>query len=624
MTTSADRLSAGVLWGVTVAVFAAGAGRLGFYDDDSARILALSGASPSELWDQVVGYVSGRNLHMLWHYLFFWMVGDPVTHLPALHILQSAVDGLVTAGFFLLLRRLEVPAPAAVLAAGLFSFWPFHGETHFWVESLPMNLLSTLFVLLFAGTSLALAAGPRSSRMWALDAAAFLCALFTYDQVFVVLFLVATARLVALGEWRFTLLHLGYAASGVFWIGLRLTMSQGAPTPPPSTGLLPHMVAAIGPTLSGTLGPAAVRRVTPLYSRITAFDWVLSLAVAATVVGLALVRMRRPASGPPPVVAILALLFYVAAYLPVWLWWTSARHHYLPSLGLFAALAVAISWILHRLPAPLARAAVVLTAAPLLLEALADRGESRAWELAFTAKRQLFAELQARLAGQQFLALEDFPYFAGPAFLLAPHDAHFGVRLLQPRTLPLGDPFDGSLGSAPAPRGRFFRTHQLDGQEDFRYVSSQPWLVVRFLSWDHRRLHYETNPPQPPPYQLLSTHATPWNGPFTVEHVGARREGDSLLVTLRVAAPARPASCLAALFRFVHGPRFHPWGRPDREGNWNLQPVLLADPGTGGHLDQTWRLEPFPATDRLQVDFYEAAANRAPVLLGRSETVIGP
>lgn len=619
MTTTADRLSAAVLWAVTVAVFAAGAGRLGFYGDDSARILAVSTASPSELWNQIQHYVSGRNLHILWHYLFFRMVGDPVTHLPVLHILQSAVDGLVTAGFFLLLRRLEVPAPAAVLAAGLFSFWPLHGETHFWLESLPMNLLSTLFVLVFAGTSLALAAGRRSSRMWALDSAAFLCALFTYDQVFVVLFLLVTVRLAAVRERRFTLLHFGYAAAGIFWIGLRLTSSAGAPEPPSPSGLLAHVVAAIGPTLSGTLGPAALHRVGPLYSRVTAADWLVSVTVATTVVGLALVRMRRPSSSPPLIVSLLALLFYVAAYLPVWLWWTSARHHYLPSLGLFAVLAVALSWILHWLPPRLARLAVILTAAPLLLEALPDRGESRAWELAFTAKRQLFAELQARLAGQQFLALEDFPYFVGPAFLMSPQDSQFGVRLLQPRSLPLGEPFDGSLGSAPAPRGRFFRTHQLDGQEEFRYVSVQPWLVVRFLSWDHDRLRCETNPPQPPPYQLLSTRATPWNGPFAVDHVEARRDGKSLVVTLRVSAPDHSGSSLAALFRFVHGPRFHPWGRADREGNWNLQPVLLADPGTASHLDQTWRLEAFPPTDRLQVDFYEAAADRAPVLLGRSE-----
>ena len=34
-----------------------------------------------------------------------------------------------------------------------------------------------------------------------------------------------------------------------------------------------------------------------------------------------------------------------------------------------------------------------------------------------------------------------------------------------------------------------------------------------------------------------------WAVPFAVDHVGARRDGDSLLVTLRVAAPAQgPAS----------------------------------------------------------------------------------
>ena len=79
---------------------------------------------------------------------------------------------------------------------------------------------------------------------------------------------------------------------------------------------------------------------------------------------------------------------------------------------------------------------------------------------------------------------------------------------------------------------------------------------------------------------------------------------------------------LTALFGYVHGPRFHRWGRPDREGHWNLQPVLLADPGAGGRLDQTWRLDGFPHTDRLQVEFYAAASDRAPVLLGRAETAV--
>ena len=163
-----DRIAALVLWAATFLIFAAGAGRLGFYYDDGPAMATLPQSDLRGLASHLLNYVPGRNLHVLWQYLFLKLT----TNLTILHLVQSALDGLVVVVFFFLLRHLKIPAPAALLAAALFSFWPTHGETHFWLYAVPQNLLSTLFVLLFALT---------------VNPVFFLAALFTYDQTVFVL-----------------------------------------------------------------------------------------------------------------------------------------------------------------------------------------------------------------------------------------------------------------------------------------------------------------------------------------------------------------------------------------------------------------------------------------------------
>ena len=149
-------------------------GRLGFYADDGGWLVRVSAIRPGQMWDVMRHYLPGRNLHPLWHYLVYQMVGDPFGQSPLLHLIQSALDGLVVAAFFLLLRLLGLPGFAAWTAAGLFAFWPFHGETHFWLEAMPMNLLSTLWLLGAIATSVMLlrrplrlvGRGPRLRSLW--------------------------------------------------------------------------------------------------------------------------------------------------------------------------------------------------------------------------------------------------------------------------------------------------------------------------------------------------------------------------------------------------------------------------------------------------------------------------
>jgi len=106
--TKRDRLAAITLFLGTVGTFAWGATSLGFYYDDSGFLSTLPFiGNPIQLWTKMRDYVPGRNLHILWQYLIFVLVRNPGAHLPALHYVQSVLDGVAVVAFYFLLRRLE-------------------------------------------------------------------------------------------------------------------------------------------------------------------------------------------------------------------------------------------------------------------------------------------------------------------------------------------------------------------------------------------------------------------------------------------------------------------------------------------------------------------------------------
>ena len=659
-----DLLAAAVLWAATFIVYTAGADHLGFYADDGNWLSSLPSASPAELWHSARNYMPGRNLHPLWHSLFYKLVGNPVARLQALHQVQSAVDGLLTALFFLLLRRTGISAAAAVSAAGLFAFWHTHGETHFWLESLPMNLVSTLLVVVFALTSLA---GPRR-WLWLLDAAAFLGALFTYDQTLLPLALIAAARVARRWSVPFAVAHIPFAAAAAFCVWMRLSRG-GGPLPRAHANLAGTLLENIADTFSNTLGPGSLDLAWRLFGKVTPSDWRLALGAAAAVVGLAawLAISSRPSSqsrptaglrpnsltGPaspcsrcspapcscspahpsswPPLgrarLLLLAVLFYLAAYVPVWLWWPAPRHHLLPSVALFAAAAVALDWLRERMRARSTMAALLLlVGGATLLMAAASRGESRFWEHSFAARRILFTEIAPDLDDKDILVLEDFPHFFGPTWLISPQDPNFGPPLFFPGAR--RGHLTGVLSGVPAPGGIYLSTHPRDGEASFRYHPTDHYLVVRFTSLDHGRLRYRKNPAGPP-YHVLESTAAPAPGRFAVHRFSARPDGGDLVVWLDVEAGLRPYSYLTAIFHYSHGTDFHRWARIDPDGAAILQPVLLSDPGpeprAGPHRrSTTLRLHSFPPAPRIRVDLYAAGGHGHNLLLGSAEAPVGP
>jgi len=497
-TRNPDWLVAVLLWLGSLCVFANGASRLGFYYDDGGFIATLPVLhSVAALRASISAYVPGRNLHILWQYLFFVMVGNnPVAHLAALHRIQAVFDSFAVVLFYLLLRRLRLSIGASMMAATLFAFWPVHGETHFWMSALPMNILSTIFVLIFALTSVSLAGGHRETWIWTVDLACFWCAALTYDQTLGAIFVIAGARVFWVflqGTKRrlaFLAMHAAHVTAGIVFLWLRLTARAGT-TPMVSWG--PGLWNRIQSNVISSVWANTRRLPDELHGgvdggdgRLVAFGVVLIFFA----VSVCFLRARYPSGLSIRMrflLIALAVAFWVAAYLPVWFWYLSPRHNYLPTLGLFCALAVLLDWLeridTHR---------VLMPATLLVLSAVAGLGgaallvESRYWQESFSAKRKLFEDLSTQLAGKSALVLEGFPSSDGPAMFITPHDSFLGARLLLPN-VPLGAGFQGALTAARSVSGIALGAGP---STIVRPLPDDAVLWVRFVKFQEGVLHY--------------------------------------------------------------------------------------------------------------------------------------
>ncbi|HYM12777.1 MAG TPA: hypothetical protein VEU62_18710 [Bryobacterales bacterium] len=636
-----DWLAAAALWASTLLLFGSGAPHLGFYYDDAGYLTDLPSAGLPALAGFMQSAIRGRQLFVFWQYLFFNAVPHAASHLAVLHLLQSGLDGLVAAGFFLMLRLLRLPAHAAMIAAGLFAFWPIHGETHFWLTATCALLAPALLVILFASTSIILARQVRAGearprlRLRAIDAACFIAALFTYDQVFFALVGVLAARLVLALRRRaerpvvILAAHLPHLAALAYYLFLRpATDPAGLSVWRPDTLRLLRL--NLPATISATVGRLWIRLLLLQLARAAWTDWVLALAVAAGITALALrlCSASQPAgvSASPGPVFRLGVLFCVAAYFPIWLWYISPRHHLLPSIGLFAAAGAALTWLLdHRSlgAKPVRVAAILFLGAVTAAFAAADRGESRLWEQSFTAKKQLFAELTPDLVRADVLVM-DFPATLGPAMFITPHDAEYAPHLLDPHSFP--GRVTGPVGGVPAPGGLFIDTSTAGGPDKIRYYPTTHPLIVRFTSWENGKARYEKIAPRAP-YTVTLSDPTPHAGPFAIRRATARQEAGALVLSLDLAADLAPSTYLAATLSYFHENGFHRWGRLDRFFGYEIVPVLLGEAGFhpapgGSQWQPTVHIPGFPPTPRIRLEFFQVSRDHDPVRLGEAETAV--
>jgi hypothetical protein len=509
----------------TTILFGTGAGRLGFYSDDAGFLVTLGGKGVTETLRSARDYVPGRNLHIIWQQLIFVLGGNSPGDLGALHAIQSCIDGIAVALFYLLLRRLRLPALWAVVGAATFAFYPNHGETHFWLSSAPMNLLSTLWFLCFAYVTVV--AGERTTRtgerepVWLLGLGVFFfgLALFTYDQTFFVLLFVLAVRAAQLVRRRVSLdaplvmLGLGYVALILLYLALKRHPQSG----PTLTHLdASHIWNNLLFSVASTVG---------WFFRYW-FDFLLQTAsdrdrvvgdyaaiVFATICGALIARelfawlSRAPsrtslAAGLTRSLALVAggVACFFLAYLPTYVWFIAARHDFLPTAGLALAVAAAgagLTAILDRrshraVSIAFASAVTVALAIFVAKFVAADLSEKRYWQESYQLRRDLYAKLLNRhlLAGKRAIVLEGFPQQLGPAPYFG-QENELALDYLYPHKVALDA---SSLSALQTSRGYYLYTDITRyGPMAARFASRASVADIVYLSQTSSSIRFATS-----------------------------------------------------------------------------------------------------------------------------------
>jgi hypothetical protein len=453
-----DWLYVALVCSATLLVFGSRAQTLGFYSDDAGFLVSLPRADLEQTLRLAAAYVPGRNLHIVWQQLLFILAGSSPTDLGKLHYAQAGLDTLAVGLFYLLSRQIGLPPVWSFVASVLFAFFPNHDETHFWLSSAPMNVLSTIFVLGYAIIAIRImrrrATGNRSPFGRSLaEFVLFVFALFTYDQTVLVLLLILGVRfgtlLHARAYARAGTLALLYGACFLFYIFLKINPSSG---PTLTNVSLSHIKEMIQTSVSVIAGQSFRSVITDALQTSTRTDQLVAALVsigflAASAVGVLRVVIRRyPVDSSTPLgavyrsgdmrivrgrpmryamVSLVAAAFIFLAYAPNYIWFISPRHNFLPSVGLalgIGALGALIAGFIGTqmrvlMSAGLTMLLVAVMGMGVYVFVLADLSQKTSWIDSYVLRSQLYDELatSTTLANKSVIIFENFPTNIGSA-----------------------------------------------------------------------------------------------------------------------------------------------------------------------------------------------------------------
>jgi hypothetical protein len=223
-------------------VFGERSGLLGLYSDDAGFIGRFEPVSFSRMLYLATHYIPGRNFHYFWEYLVLLASGNTLDSLPAQHLIETGLIALNAGALYLALRLLSLPPVPCFVGASLFAFYPGRAEALYWLQAIPMNLVSTLliFIIVILGIVAVRAARTASRGRAALcligQSILFVPALLSYDQADIVVVVATAGSALACGfwmrSWRAATVVLAGLYSALF-LGLmvvKLLYPEGGPT----------------------------------------------------------------------------------------------------------------------------------------------------------------------------------------------------------------------------------------------------------------------------------------------------------------------------------------------------------------------------------------------------------
>jgi hypothetical protein len=610
-----DGLVVGVAFFATVAVFATGAGKLGFYSDDAGFLSTLGGKGADQTVRSALNYVPGRELHVIWQQLIFVVGGHSPSDLGTLHLIQSCLDGLAVALFYLLLRKLRIAAFWAVVGAATLAFYPNHGETHFWLSSAPMNVISTLLFIAFAYTTAVgfertgISGQREPSWLLGLGFLFFGLALFTYDQTFFVLVFVLLLRAGQLIKRRVPV-DLPLVGAGVGYVAVILIyaiLKRHPQSGPTLTHFdVAHVWSNLQLSIATTFGWLFRYQLDFLRGTASAHDRAIGRIVAVgfvVICALTLARELLAASSNSPrrkplvpsgvwrsvALGVVGVACFFLAYLPVYLWFISARHNFLPTAGLALAVAAAGSALTaalakraHRsVPIVFASAVTILLAVFVAQFVEAALSEKRYWQASYQLRRNLYSQLvQKRLLVRKYaIVFEGFPQGLGPAPYFG-QENQFAVDYLYGNQVALKA---SSLSALQSRRGYYLYT-EIDrfGPMPARYYPRAAVADIVYLSETDSSVRFATSSRAYALTRFYNVHSTRQEATTSTRRPAIRSaalsgHGRVANLTLDVSTgdlSLSPGQQLAAVLFHADGT---PWTTPNPNGEPMVIPIGLTE-----------------------------------------------
>jgi hypothetical protein len=316
--------------------------------DDAGFLKDFANGNFSDWYNSFVGYVPGRNLHILWQDTLLFFTGTNISGFWKYHLIQSLAYSLVFVGIYLIIMRHGGKKSVALFVGIGMALFPLYASVLLWASALPMHLFSTLFLLVGLG---ALSKHHTSREPVGIQRITFgvfflSLAMFTYDQSAAVVLFIALLILFAQVSSKLRmnlpihsskkLLFMLFAVS-VFYLlvffagrgtGNNLTIGSGTLGRLSGNILLP--VKAYLKIRGGFIGGYSIFQLNPYVALF--INSVIFLVITA----ICLILIKRLRSGTYSAnsqnlfSSIFFLCLAVAAYLPSAIWYVAPRHLFLP------------------------------------------------------------------------------------------------------------------------------------------------------------------------------------------------------------------------------------------------------------------------------------------------------
>ena len=296
------------------------------YADDAGFISSYKLSDDKKSLNRILQYVPGRNLHILWQDLGFYITAIDFESFWRHRMLQTFMFTLIGYLVYKIVCLITHDKFYSLLVGLLVIFFPIYQDVNWWANALPQHIISSLFVLLIIIVQIKII--NVRLRFLAINILAIL-AIFTYDQSAAAAFLLLTMESYSYwsksknsGKINVTFITQSVIVFGLFMIYLQLVLNRNGNGPDLSTSSVPRLLRNLALPLFYILEN----------EKYLTYTLIVIIMISILFYKAAKDNIVKIFSSVFSLSNSKYLILTLASYVPIAVWWVSPRHLYLPGI----------------------------------------------------------------------------------------------------------------------------------------------------------------------------------------------------------------------------------------------------------------------------------------------------